>query len=150
MKIVITFIVGLVIGIASTFGVMHYLFKDKVIPVASATVTPISGSPLSVNKITYDKNQTTINTSYTGSGESDITIPDKINPSANAWNNYRWSVGGSYSIDNTMTMLCGYRYERVMFIAGLWYRNSNSYAAGLEVGAMYLFEPSEVMRFFKK
>ena len=75
VKIVITFIFGLIIGIASTLGAMHFLSKEKNIIPSTATITPVSGSPLTVNKITYDKKQTTINTSYTGSGESNISIP---------------------------------------------------------------------------
>ena len=138
-NVLLSLISGIVVGVIATLAVCHLLDKPKSIDASAAIVTPISGSPISVNKITYDKKHTIINTSYEGAGESSISIPNSINPSANAWDNYHWGVGGMVSTDNSYYVLASYRYNRLMGIGSIWYRNKTSYDFGVTIGAMFLF-----------
>lgn len=133
-------LVGIVIGILLSIFVYYKVhIKEDINPQEVITKT-IQGAPIFVDRIIYKDKKTTIDTHYTGEGDSTITIPDKLNPSANKWNNSHWLTGGFVSTDKAIYLAGGYRYDRFMIMGGPWFRNNNGYSGGLWVGGLYNFE----------
>ena len=125
------------LGMMSAF-LMQESIKPKNNASSKIESKTISGSPLTIEKISYKDKSTIINTKYLSKGESDIVIPNKSNPSANAWDSYHWGVGGMMSTNLTYHFLTSYRYERFMGIGDVWCKNKNGYEFGLSFGAIYI------------
>lgn len=128
---------GISVGCISTIYIDSKFFHHKE-DSSQIGVKTISGDPLLINGISYKDKATTIDTSYLGKGQSIISIPNSSNPSANAWDNYHWGVGGMVSTNLTYHALVLYRYERIMCIGDVWFKNRNEYEFGLSFGAMYI------------
>jgi len=128
---------GIIVGCVSTIYVYHKFMPPKGDSSKIESKT-ISGSPLTIEKISYKDKSTIINTKYLSEGESDIVIPNKSNPSANAWDSYHWGVGGMISTNLSYHFLASYRYERFMGIGDVWCKNKNGYEFGLSLGAIYI------------
>lgn len=134
---IITLGIGFIVGGAVTL----FIWSDKPVKVdpKSATVETISGAPLTINSIIAKGKTTDISASYTGEGASIISVPNKSIPSANAWDNYRWGLGGMVSTNLTYSIIGSYRYQRFMGLGSVWYKNANGYEFGASAGAMFLF-----------
>ena len=130
--------VGLIIGLVS--GIMlNNALNPKSDPNAHISTKTISGAPIIIKEIKTHGTTTSVDTTYSNAGESEIIIPDDAIPAAHAWDTYKWSLGGLYSTDKTISIMGGIRYKQIMFIASPWFRNNSSYSAGMSVGAMYIF-----------
>ena len=130
-------IVSMIVSCIVTIRVIHEIQPKA--DISKASVSTISGAPLTIGKITTKNKTTTISTSYSGAGESDISIPNKMNPSANFWDNHHWGAGAMIGTNLTYSIIGSYRYERVMFLGSAWFKNSNGYEFGLGAGALYIF-----------
>ena len=139
--IIITLIVGILIGVTGT-SVVFIKSRPNIPKVKpSATVENKSGAPLRVAKIKSDRNNVTIDTIYDGAGESQIKIPTPAIPSAYAWENYRLSACGGYMTNKTFMAGLGYRYERLTVMGGGFVRVGVQAEAGLWGMASWSFKP---------
>lgn len=128
--------VGVAIGvILSIFVYYKVIIKDDGDKNSQSVITKtIQGAPIYIDRILYKDKQTTIDTHYTGDGQSQIIIPNKLNPSANKWDSQHWIVGGFVSTDKAVYVGGGYRYDRFMIVGGPWFRNNNGYSGGVWIG----------------
>lgn len=135
---IVVSVISSAVGIAGTLAVIH-LVQPQSDNKAQVTSQTISGAPLTVKSITSKDKTTTIDAIYSGAGESKLDVPDSQIPAANAWDNYKWGIGGMVSTNLTYSLIGSYRYDRVMALGSIWYKNANGYEFGLSAGAMYLF-----------
>lgn len=137
--IIITFIVGIIIGAGSATFIC--IKAQPRIPYVkpTATVENKSGADLHVNKISSNKDQININTTYDGQGESDIKIPTLTVPAAWAWENYKWSAIAIYGTGNHLALGIGYRYERITFMALPFAKFGNDPEFGAMIGVSWAF-----------
>ena len=134
---IIVSVISMIVSCVVTIKVMREI--QPAADIAKATVNTTSGTPLTISNISTKNKTTTISTSYSGAGESDISIPNKMNPSANYWDNHHWGAGAMINTNLTYSIVGSYRYERVMFLGSVWFKNSNGYEFGLGAGALYIF-----------
>jgi hypothetical protein len=131
--------IGIIIGIFLSIFVYYKVNIKENINTSDATVHTNSGMPIFLDKIVYRDKKTIIDTHYDGEGNSTITIPNKLNPSANKWDNSHWLAGGFVSTDKAIYLGGGYRYDRAMIVGGPWFRNNNGYSGGLWIGGFWNF-----------
>lgn len=137
--IIVSIIIGIAIGIACSFAFYHYVHKDTA-DIKQITAQTISGSPLTVNEVKNKGKNTSIGVSYSGAGESIITVPNKEIPSANKWDSYHYGIGGMISTNLQYSIVGSYRYDRFQALGSIWCKNNNGYEFGASIGAMYLFD----------
>lgn len=133
-------LLGIIIGIVGC-GICYYkvVIKENPVDQSTVSVNTISGIPLTIKKIFTKNKQTTIDTSYNGTGESTITIPNNSIPSARKWDQDHWLAGGFVSTDKAIYLGGGYRYDRFMLVGGPWFRNNNGYSGGVWIGGFVNF-----------
>lgn len=138
--LIVTFIVGLVIGAVSATIICIKARPDIPVTKPIASVDTKSGADLHVNKISSDEKQIKINTTYDGKGESNINIPTLSVPSAWAWENYRWSAIAMYGTGNHIAIGLGYRYERITFMALPFIKIGDNPEFGAMIGVSWAFK----------
>lgn len=139
--VIISVLVGILIGVGGTSFIVIKMRPDIPDTKPSAKVENKSGAPLKVKDIKVNKDNTYIDTSYDGIGESTITIPTAANPSAYAWENYRMSAVGGYMSNKTFLAGMGYRYDKLTVMGGAFVKIGNSPEAGLWAMASWSFKP---------
>lgn len=140
IKYVRAIFIGIIIGVLLCVGLYYKFQKERDTNSPTIITRTIQGAPLIIKRYIYKDKETTIDTQYTGEGESTITIPNSLIPSARKWDEDHWLAGGFVSTDKSIYIGGGYRYDRFMVIAGPWFRNdSKGYTGGLWIGGFVNF-----------
>lgn len=132
-------LIGIIIGVLLSIFVYYKVQIKDNSNSSQATVINNSGMPIFLDKIIYRDKKTTIDTHYDGAGDSTITIPNSMIPSARKWDSLHWEAGGFVSTDKAIYIGGGYRYDRFMIVGGPWFRNNNGYSGGLWIGGFVNF-----------
>jgi hypothetical protein len=132
--------VTLIIGICIGYFIFH---PAKPGPKAPATITTISGAPMSITKENYSGKDIKIDITATGEGESEISIPKSNIPEVFAWQKRIHSIELDYYMlySSGRLMRAGgisyyYRWNRLE-IGGGPIVGANIY--GFRAGVKYLF-----------